>query len=270
LKTYYELLGVAATADFDEIKHAFRKEIARYHPDKVQHLGMEFQEIASARAAELTEAYRVLMDEAARRKYDDSLASSGPAPRQGPPRPPAETRGPRPAPAAGPREPEPAGVDRRFHEARATTNEFVKKAALAMLREAVGAVADSARPAAVRGFDAAFLLKGKRAMFGKGEPEVQLLARFVPEVNVDAVDQSWPLAVSAGTMTDHTTCVLLLGAGLAPAKELSGAIGAQRRRTRRGCPVLVPVDVRDWEALFPADAPASVRAIVQRLREGKR
>jgi len=34
--------------------------------------------------------------------------------------------------------------------------------------------------------------------------------------------------------------------------------------------VLVPVDVRDWEALFPPDTPMSVRTIIQRLKEEKR
>jgi hypothetical protein len=34
--------------------------------------------------------------------------------------------------------------------------------------------------------------------------------------------------------------------------------------------VLVPVDVRDWEALFPPDTPATVRALIQRLKEEKR
>lgn len=47
MKTYYELLDVAPQASSDEIKRAFRREIARYHPDKVQHLGPEFQEIAA-------------------------------------------------------------------------------------------------------------------------------------------------------------------------------------------------------------------------------
>ena len=46
-KTHYELLGVAADAPAEEIKHAFRREIAKYHPDKVQHLGQEFQDIAA-------------------------------------------------------------------------------------------------------------------------------------------------------------------------------------------------------------------------------
>jgi DnaJ like chaperone protein len=60
LKNYYELLEIAASAPADEVKRAFRAQIARYHPDKVQHLGKEFQSIAADRAAELTEAYRIL------------------------------------------------------------------------------------------------------------------------------------------------------------------------------------------------------------------
>ena len=79
MKTYYEILGVPAAATADEIKRAFRREIARYHPDKVHHLGTEFQEIAAVRAAELTEAYRVLMDESARHQYDWALGEAPPA-----------------------------------------------------------------------------------------------------------------------------------------------------------------------------------------------
>ena len=36
------------------IKKAFRREIARYHPDKVPHLGLEFQEMRGRARAELT------------------------------------------------------------------------------------------------------------------------------------------------------------------------------------------------------------------------
>ena len=67
----------------------------------------------------------------------------------------------------------------------------------------------------------------------------------------------------------ETVCVLLLGSGLAPARELSAAVAEQRRKSRKAGPVLVPVDVRDWDALFPPDTPASVRAILQRLRAGE-
>src|SRR6185503_9505625 len=77
LKNYYGLLEIAATASVDEIKKAFRQQIARYHPDKVQHLGKEFQDMAADRAAELTEAYRVLSDEGRRAEYDRAVADAG-------------------------------------------------------------------------------------------------------------------------------------------------------------------------------------------------
>jgi hypothetical protein len=268
-KTYYELLGVEPSASADEIKRAFRHEISRYHPDKVQHLGLEFQQIAAVRAAELTEAYRVLMDPQAREKYDllgreaQDLAASAAAR----PAPQAEEPPPRPAPADAPRED--ARHDSRVQQTRATTNEFVRKAALRMLREAIDAVVPGAEPISARGFDAAFLVGGKRGLFTKGDPPVHLLARFVPEVNAAAVEESWPLAVSAGVNGDPP-CVLLLGSALAPARELAGAVSEQRRKTRRNSPVLVPIDVRDWEALFPPDVPPPVRSIVQRLRDGRR
>ena len=51
--TFYQLLSLESSASADDIKKAFRAEIARYHPDKVQHLGKEFQEIAATRAAQL-------------------------------------------------------------------------------------------------------------------------------------------------------------------------------------------------------------------------
>ena len=74
-KTYYELLDVPPTASADEIKRAFRREIAKYHPDKVQHLGEEFQEIAATKAAELTRAYKTLTDSGARAPITTPTAS---------------------------------------------------------------------------------------------------------------------------------------------------------------------------------------------------
>jgi DnaJ like chaperone protein len=50
LKNHYELLEIAVTASFDEVKRAFRAQIAKYHPDKVQHLGKEFQAMAATRS----------------------------------------------------------------------------------------------------------------------------------------------------------------------------------------------------------------------------
>ena len=71
------MLSVARDAPADDIKKAFRREIARYHPDKVQHLGKEFQDMAAGRASELNEAHRVLSNEVQRAEYDRALAAAG-------------------------------------------------------------------------------------------------------------------------------------------------------------------------------------------------
>src|SRR5262249_61890878 len=93
LKNFYDLLSVPRDAPAEDIKKAFRREIARYHPDKVQHLGQEFQDMAAGIAADLTEAYRILMDPALRVKYDDDLSGSVPG---------IPTSAPAPGPAARP------------------------------------------------------------------------------------------------------------------------------------------------------------------------
>src|SRR5438128_10969238 len=105
------MLDVPASASVDEIKRAFRREIAKYHPDKVQHLGKEFQEIAAIKAAELTQAYKTLTDESLRAEYD-ALVEDGSAPADvhhhapAPSAAPSEAP-PRPAPTARPAPSEP-------------------------------------------------------------------------------------------------------------------------------------------------------------------
>jgi DnaJ-domain-containing protein 1 len=55
-----EVLGVAAGASEQEIKAAYRAQLARYHPDKVTHLGAEFSELAAQRTREIIDAYEYL------------------------------------------------------------------------------------------------------------------------------------------------------------------------------------------------------------------
>lgn len=269
MKTHYELLDVRPDAPADDIKKAFRREIARYHPDKVQHLGPEFQEIAATRAAELTEAYRVLMDDGLRADYDARLKTGAPPrPPTAPPQPPTaaqsvtEKHDPEAPPHAAP---PPAAGDRAGAER--VSSDFVRKAGASRLRDAVAAVSGG-ETTSVSGFDAAFDIKPKGGLFKKSEPPVRLLVRFVPLVDAAAIASAWPHALRAAR-GQESVCVLLLGAaGVAPAKELSAAVSEQRRKTRRAGPVMVPVDVRDWEALFPPETPSSVRAIMHWLQEG--
>ncbi|HEX5473778.1 MAG TPA: DnaJ domain-containing protein [Vicinamibacterales bacterium] len=259
MKTHYELFGLDPAAGPEEIKRAFRREIARYHPDKVQHLGHEFQHMAAERAAALTAAYRVLMDAAQREAYDRSLSDDGAARPAPVPPPVREEVPPRPTPEA------PASKDRSVRSPVESGFDFLRKATLAKVRNAIQAAAD-VEPVQIAGFELAYT-QGKKGLFKRAGESQRLLVRLVPDVNPDAVADVWPLARRAGT-SGTPVCVLLMGPALAPQQDLAAAVSAQRRRSRSQGPVLVPVDVRDWEALFPPDTPAVARAAIQRLRAG--
>ena len=63
-RDFYEVLGVARTADDGEIKRAFRRLAQQYHPDVNTEPG------ADARFKEINEAYQVLSDPQRRQAYD--------------------------------------------------------------------------------------------------------------------------------------------------------------------------------------------------------
>ena len=60
-KDPYEVLGLPPNASQAEIKAAYRKLVNQYHPDKVAHLGAEFQKLAEERFKQIQDAYAKLM-----------------------------------------------------------------------------------------------------------------------------------------------------------------------------------------------------------------
>ena len=58
----YEILGVDASASKEEIAAAFRREAAKYHPDKVNHLGEDLQKVAHERMLAIQKAYDALKE----------------------------------------------------------------------------------------------------------------------------------------------------------------------------------------------------------------
>ena len=52
-----KILGLNGRVTVGEIKAAYRKEIAKYHPDKVTHLAPEFREMARIRTRRIRAAY---------------------------------------------------------------------------------------------------------------------------------------------------------------------------------------------------------------------
>jgi curved DNA-binding protein CbpA len=270
LKNYYNLLEIAPAASAEDIKRSFRAQIARYHPDKVQHLGKEFQSMAADRAAELTEAYRILSDEGRRAEYDRAFAEAGGATspaappvttvhQSGTPTTPVASEPPPPESSA----PLPRGS--QFKEERATRDGFVRTATMSRLRQALDAVAADYESSTLRGFDLALVPKSK--LFGRSK-NPRLLARFVSTLDREAVADAWSQASSWGDTKSDEVCVLLLGTALAPAGELAGEIAGQRRKSRAAKVTLIPVDARVWDAHMPLDAPAIAKTLLARLKSG--
>jgi hypothetical protein len=272
VKTYYEMLEVSADAPVDEIKRAFRREIAKYHPDKVQHLGKEFQEIAASKAAELTLAYKTLTDPSGRADYDALLAEGGApeavtptaAGRATPARPATQpavepkvyrppTQGPAGAPGGG------------FTEERSATIELLRRATVARFRAALLGEFGSYQEVPVPGFEVTCIPKPPFLAF-RLPPRV--LGRFVPRVDGAALTESWSSAIKMKKDNQRDLCVFVMGPALASPSELATAISETRKRPMPagGKLVMIPVSTKDWNALMPTDAPDVVKSLVKRLK----
>ncbi|MFO7839959.1 MAG: DnaJ domain-containing protein [Desulfosalsimonadaceae bacterium] len=57
----YAVLGIRRGASRKEIQAAYREAVQKYHPDKVSHLGEEFQDLAKKKFVEIQQAYDQLM-----------------------------------------------------------------------------------------------------------------------------------------------------------------------------------------------------------------
>ncbi len=272
MKNYYELLELTSAASAEEIKKAFRAQIAKYHPDKVQHLGKEFQAMAADRAAELTEAWRILSDAARRSDYDSSFAASPPAAPASPfasaatQTVSAPARQPRPFEDTPPRTEQKGG---QFVQERASRDTFVRKATLDRFRQAFAkSAASSHDESELRGFDFAALPRSK-GLFRSGHG-LCLLARFVSTVDAAAVADAWSHAARLTLPPCDEICVILMGTSVAPSHELADAIAKLRRRPAKGPRVtLIPVNSSVWDAHMPTDAPALAKDLLAVLRASK-
>jgi DnaJ-like protein len=264
-KTYYDLLEIPPASSTEEVKRAFRLQIARYHPDKVQHLGKEFQAMAAERAAELTEAYRILSDEGRRAEYDRSIAADGgqaaaASRASAATQPAAPYVPPPPRPETEPSVP----LGKQFTQERARRDEYVRTATVGRLRQALGSVGDYDETQ-VPGFDIACVPKSR--LFGRSK-NPRLLGRFVSTLDKDAIADAWTQASKWADAKKDDVCVLLLGTSLAPAGELAGEIANQRRKSRGAKLTVIPVDASVWNAHMPLDAPEIAKSLIARLKSG--
>jgi hypothetical protein len=279
VKTHYDLLGIAPGADADTIKKAFRREIARYHPDKVIHLGREFQEMAATRAAELTIAYKTLTDPAQRADYDAAM-TEGRAPLQ--PEPPAP-------PAAAPTEawrsmdppdtpprlediktppPLSGGGRNRFAAERADRDLIVRRAITGRVHAAVAAALGNLEVPVVRGFDMALVPVAKPRFLGA--PPARVLVRVLDRVDAAAMTDAYAAAARTKIHAGKSPVVVLLfAADIAPQHELSRAYTAAARQPKvAGGPedlTVVVIDKGDWSCRLPPDCSAAVRKLAGQI-----
>jgi hypothetical protein len=270
VKSYYDLFDVPRSASADEIKRAFRKEIAKYHPDKVQHLGEEFQAIAVVKAAELTHAYKILSDSAARADYDAQL-EEGVAPDVAEPVPAAVHADVEPAHAppharSHGAEPPSAPSGSLFEQDRAGATELIRKATLMRFRSALETEFGSCEAPAVAGCEVACV--PKQAFWTLRVPPA-ILGRFLPQVDGPALSETWSLAMRMKRDTQRDVCVFVMGPSLAPAGELARVIADQRRRPTSGAGkvVVIPVNTSTWNAHVPTDAPPVVKSLLAKLKQ---
>jgi DnaJ like chaperone protein len=59
----YKILEIEKTATDDEVKKAYRKMAVKFHPDKVSHLGEDFQKKAKEKFQKVNEAYEQIKKE---------------------------------------------------------------------------------------------------------------------------------------------------------------------------------------------------------------
>ena len=60
LNDAYRILEINSNSDIDSIKTAYKTKIKEYHPDKVQTMGKEIQEIANRKTKEINDAYNLI------------------------------------------------------------------------------------------------------------------------------------------------------------------------------------------------------------------
>ncbi len=83
---HYELLGILRNASADDVKRAYRREIAKYHPDRFTNGTPEQQEYAVLRSQRINEAYKVLGNFSTRSRYSlKREARTAPTPTPVPP-----------------------------------------------------------------------------------------------------------------------------------------------------------------------------------------
>ena len=220
--------------------------------------------MAAGRAAELTEAYR---DPVGRRRSAPSTIARSPRPRPAPrpraappqPAPAADARrrAPAPPPPAAGRAPPQTGAAVHAGAREPRSSSCARRPSAASGRRSTRSAAATTRRR-LRGFDIALVPKSQAVRRQQAAAPARPVRRAAS--TRAAVADAWPLAVKWGAVDERRGLRAADGVGAGARR------GSWRRRSpssagrSRGAKLtLIPVDVRDWDAHMPLDAPAVVQ-----------
>jgi DnaJ-domain-containing protein 1 len=253
-RTHYELLNIDPAAETVTVKAAFREQIARYHPDKVAHLGHEFQELAVQKTAELTDAYKTLISPVLRAQYDAALAARRLHAFHASDVMPAQPTGEAAAP--------------RFAAERAGGDDIVLRALISRVRTVMTDLYGPSDSHRVPGFELALVPATSPPMMRSPFPRV--FVRLRDRIDASQVKDACAAAARSGLHAAGAPInVLLFGKRLSDEPQIQASCEILRSGRSPDMPAkmfAIVIDSADWRALYCSDAPPALRRFIDRLR----
>lgn len=247
------LLGIALPASIDEVKRAYRRQISRYHPDKVHHLGEEFQVLAAEKSAQLTAVYRRLLEANGSDERIDDVAG------------PTATRGEEPG-VEDISAPPPVNRMSTWQAVAAGCPSLILTAAIDRVSQAVRLTLPRLDEFAVPGFSGAWRTRADwRGLLKRRAIEGVLLRVAAGDVPVERQRAARIRHLVSGV--DGTIVIFDLVVGPL-AIEPPPSSSTRPSRGERDVHV-VTLDAMTWKARMPVVAPAIAHLVLARVRDSK-
>jgi hypothetical protein len=249
------LLGIALPAPIEEVKRAYRRQISRYHPDKVHHLGEEFQLLAAEKSAQLTEVYRRLLESNGSDECVDDVATPTASSREEPrvddgcaPRPPNRTSS--------------------WQAVAAGCPSLILTAAIDRVSQSVRSTLPHLEEFAVPGFSGAWRSRADWRSLLKRRPIESVLLRAAPDeapAGRQRASRIRPLVPGVdGAIVIFDLVVGPLAIEPPPSPTVRQASSGLERDV-----FAVTLDAMTWKAHMPQEAPAIAHLIVARVRDSR-
>jgi hypothetical protein len=248
------LLGIALPAPIDEVKRAYRRQISRYHPDKVHHLGEEFQVLAAEKSAQLTEVYRRLLEANGSDERLDDVAA--------PTSPPCAEPGVEDVPA-----PPPVNRMSSWQAVAVGCPSLILTAAIDRVSQAVRLALPRVDEFTVRGFSGAWKTRADWRGLLKRRPIEAVLLR-APADDVGVAGQRGPRVRHMVPGVDGAIVIFDLVVGPLAIEPQSPSNARPPSRGERDV-YAVTLDAMTWKARLPPEAPAIAHLILARVRDTK-